>query len=112
MSIEVTTHDDPGNVAAVDIAHVATSLQQLLQERHAILRELEPRAVPSVDVVSYQSAASQRRAVEQITAALARVDAGTYGLCVRCGRGIAPGRLEVVPYAAACIDCQNNADAA
>jgi RNA polymerase-binding protein DksA len=38
--------------------------------------------------------------------ALARVDAGTFGTCVRCGRPIADERLEALPWAARCIDCQ------
>jgi DnaK suppressor protein len=41
-----------------------------------------------------------------VEAALARLDAGTFGACVRCGRPIAPERLEALPWAAHCIDCQ------
>jgi RNA polymerase-binding protein DksA len=41
-----------------------------------------------------------------VEAALARLDAGTFGTCVRCGRPIAPERLEALPWAAQCIDCQ------
>ena len=38
--------------------------------------------------------------------ALARLDAGTFGTCVRCGQQIAPERLEALPWAPRCIDCQ------
>jgi DnaK suppressor protein len=44
--------------------------------------------------------------LEAVEAALARIDAGTFGTCVRCGRPIAPERLEALPWAAHCIDCQ------
>jgi RNA polymerase-binding protein DksA len=44
--------------------------------------------------------------LEAVEAALARLDAGTFGTCVRCGRPIAPERLEALPWAAHCIDCQ------
>jgi DnaK suppressor protein len=44
--------------------------------------------------------------LEAVDAALARIDAGTFGTCVRCGRPIAPERLEALPWAAHCIDCQ------
>jgi len=37
--------------------------------------------------------------------AIARVDAGSYGRCVNCGREIAAARLEARPVAALCIDC-------
>ena len=38
--------------------------------------------------------------------ALARFDAGTFGRCVRCGGPIARDRLEALPWAARCIECQ------
>jgi DnaK suppressor protein len=38
--------------------------------------------------------------------ALARIEDGTYGICVRCGEPIPPGRLEALPWAARCVDCQ------
>ncbi|AUG30929.1 MULTISPECIES: TraR/DksA C4-type zinc finger protein [Microbacterium] len=41
----------------------------------------------------------------EVDAALARVDAGTYGVCVVCGAPIAPGRLEARPMATTCIAC-------
>ena len=47
--------------------------------------------------------------LELVDAALARLDAGTYGPCQRCGRPIAPERLEAIPWAALCIDCQRTA---
>lgn len=45
------------------------------------------------------------RELEQLRAALARLDAGTYGRCTRCGEAIAPERLQALPYAAECIGC-------
>lgn len=46
------------------------------------------------------------RHLADVEAAIARLDAGTYGACVRCGRPIAPERLAALPWAAHCIDCQ------
>ena len=40
----------------------------------------------------------------EIEAALERIEAGTYGRCVTCGRPIDGERLEAVPYATLCID--------
>ena len=48
--------------------------------------------------------------LELVDEALARLDDGTFGACVRCGRPIAPDRLEALPWAARCIDCQRIAD--
>ena len=42
----------------------------------------------------------------RVDAALARIEDGSYGLCVDCGVGIAPARLEAAPDALRCIACQ------
>ncbi|MEV8250061.1 TraR/DksA C4-type zinc finger protein [Microbacterium sp. NPDC076768] len=49
-----------------------------------------------------EAAASE---LHQVDEALARVDAGTYGLCANCGQPIPPGRLEVRPFAEHCVAC-------
>ena len=45
-----------------------------------------------------------------IDAALRRIEEGTYGRCQRCGRQIAPERLEALPYAELCIDCKREVE--
>ncbi|MGZ6272015.1 MAG: TraR/DksA family transcriptional regulator [Candidatus Limnocylindrales bacterium] len=41
-----------------------------------------------------------------VEAALARLEAGTWGRCVSCGDPIGVDRLEALPWADRCIDCQ------
>ncbi len=41
--------------------------------------------------------------------ALARIEDGTYGECVRCGSEVGQARLNARPEAALCIDCANTA---
>ena len=48
--------------------------------------------------------------LELVDAALARLADGTFGTCLRCGKAIAPARLEALPWAAHCIDCQGIVD--
>jgi RNA polymerase-binding transcription factor DksA len=43
--------------------------------------------------------------IEEVDAALARLEAGTYGVCARCGAAIPAERLDAVPWAAHCVDC-------
>ena len=40
----------------------------------------------------------------EIDGALRRIEDGSYGVCVVCGRAIGEERLEAVPYATLCID--------
>ena len=44
--------------------------------------------------------------VSQIDIALERLTEGTYGICDVCEAPIARARLEALPFAALCIDCQ------
>ena len=47
-----------------------------------------------------------------INEALERIDNGTFGTCAGCGKQIAEERLEALPYATRCIDCQRLAERA
>lgn len=45
-----------------------------------------------------------------IESAQQRIGDGSYGTCQRCGKPIASERLEALPFAAYCIDCQEVVD--
>lgn len=49
--------------------------------------------------------ADARARVAEVDAALARIDAGTYGICARCGEPIGEGRLAARPAASVCVCC-------
>jgi len=68
-------------------SQAAAATQVFEQQRDLALRD---RAEQQLDLVE---------------GALARLDAGTFGRCLRCGRPIAPARLEALPWAEHCIDC-------
>ena len=69
-------------------SQAAAASQVFEQQRDLALRDKDQQHLAAVD------------------AALARLDDGTFGTCVRCGRPIAPERLEALAWAAHCIDCQ------
>lgn len=48
--------------------------------------------------------------LRQLDEALARYDAGTYGICERCGREIDIARLEAIPYTPLCLSCAETRD--
>ena len=53
---------------------------------------------------------NERATLLQIENALARMDEGSYGRCANCGQTINVLRLEAVPWARFCIDCQELAE--
>ncbi len=43
--------------------------------------------------------------LQMINNALDRINLGTYGLCIKCGKEIPQERLDALPYALMCISC-------
>ena len=94
----------------------------LLAERARLLEEIgETIIAPGQMTYGSQAAAASQVFAQQrdlalrdrsdqqlvlVDEALARLDDGTFGTCVRCGKPIAAERLEALPWAARCIDCQ------
>jgi DnaK suppressor protein len=48
-----------------------------------------------------------RDQLDQVNNALKRISEGRYGICQRCGKPINEERLEALPFAAFCIECQS-----
>ena len=55
---------------------------------------------------------TQRLEILQIDAALARLEAGEYGVCRDCGGDIDPRRLAALPYALLCTECASHRERA
>ena len=97
----------------------------LVAERSRLLEEIGQAIVAPGQMTYGSQAAAATQVFEQqrdlalrdradhqlqlVDEALARLEAGTFGTCVRCGRPIADERLEALPWAARCIDCQRDA---
>jgi RNA polymerase-binding protein DksA len=52
---------------------------------------------------------SAQHTLEEVEAALGRIDAGTYGVCEVCGKPIGADRLSAIPWARLCIDDKRRA---
>jgi|SRR5579875_372953 len=51
--------------------------------------------------------AQARASVAEIDRALGKIEAGTYGICERCGAEIPEARLQALPHAALCVACKS-----
>lgn len=74
----------------------------LIRRSRALLRA-RPPADPSDPLSSLTDA--ERHELEEIHAALERVERGIYGRCEDCGAKIAAVRLEAVPHERLCASC-------
>jgi DnaK suppressor protein len=54
----------------------------------------------------FSHSSSERSIMQLVDEALARVDDGTFGVCVACENSIQARRLEAVPWTRYCISCQ------
>ena len=52
----------------------------------------------------------ESRLAREVRAALARIEGGSFGICLNCEEEIKPRRLEAVPWAAYCVRCQEAAE--
>ncbi len=51
--------------------------------------------------------ASLREQLEEVNAALEKIEEGTYGICDSCGKQITKKRLGVLPWATLCKECRS-----
>lgn len=104
---------DELRTAALDRAESAiAALAQLTRDRDEPADdEHDPEGVTLSTEWSRLSALVEaaQTEVRQVEDALARWDAGTYGVCASCGRRIPAARLKVRPFAELCVPCAEQA---
>jgi RNA polymerase-binding protein DksA len=102
---------DPDAIRAVllaERAHLAVELGEAIQAPGQMTYGSQAAAATQV-FEQQRDLALRDRSIQQlelVDAALARLEAGKFGTCLRCGKRIAPARLEALPWAAHCIECQ------
>lgn len=94
---------------------VADAINYLHHENAGSMEEEVPEtgmadtATVTVDrEVDYSLEGHSAHVLAEIDRALERIEDGTYGKCVRCGREISEERLEAMPYATLCIECKRS----
>jgi RNA polymerase-binding protein DksA len=85
-----TLYDDAGEETAYD-NHLADTASETYD------RELD-----------YTLEENSEHVLAEIDAALGRIDDGTYGTCTNCQKQIPEERLEALPWATLCINCQRD----
>ena len=100
-------------------ASYVEAAESLLQEAEMLAEDMEPGDIQfdeesgEGDTLNVERerdlalSAQARAAVDEIDRALAKMDAGTYGVCERCGKDIPKARLKALPYASLCVACKS-----
>ncbi|WP_202638921.1 TraR/DksA family transcriptional regulator [Bailinhaonella thermotolerans] len=88
----------------------ASALRDAIRTGEERVRGIDDPATATGAVADTDRISSvMKEKVAAIDAALARIDAGTYGLCVVCGKPIPEARLEFRPMAADHVECASRA---
>ena len=90
-------------------------LAKVLRNRDGITIEKSPDALDEVQNAAERELAirnldRESQLLRSVRAALARINEGTFGTCLHCEEDISPKRLNAVPWAGYCIQCQEIAD--
>jgi RNA polymerase-binding protein DksA len=102
-----------------EIERLTRQRSEVLEDLEHLRADLRSMAEPSADeadVDAYERektwALVQRleRKLESIDHALRIAQNGTYGICENCGDRIDPARLEALPEATLCLDCQRQVE--
>lgn len=83
-------------------------LQELRQQTPGDM--LDAALDASHDEISSQLAEVESRELANIDRALEQMREGRYGICENCDTGIPMARLQALPYATLCIQCQREAE--
>lgn len=90
-------------------------IEQVIRNREAITIEKSPDALDEVQHAAERELAirnldRESNLLRNVRAALRRIDEGIFGVCLHCEEDISPKRLNAVPWAPFCIQCQEQAD--
>jgi DnaK suppressor protein len=90
-----------------EVNHVVQAIQEEVNvnaNTSAAPVHLADIAVEAVDA-DVQVLQNERSILDEINAAIARLDDGTFGKCISCERTISEERLKAIPYASTCVEC-------
>jgi RNA polymerase-binding protein DksA len=101
--------------AQTDVARLEAERLETIKEIEHLRIEMRDMAEPSADEADIDAYEREKtwaliqtlqRKLESIERAIRSAHNGTYGICEGCGDRIDPARLEILPQATHCLQCQ------
>src|SRR5215471_19541129 len=100
--------EDKKNSLSAEIAKTRDAEEETTEES---TQDIADKAVSSYTrEFLYSLSDSDRGTLMQIDQALDRIDEGNYGFCQNCAQPMSEKRLNAVPWAPHCVDCQELAE--
>lgn len=99
----------------IELEQKAEDLRQSLRHFGKIAAERAPEKLEETLLAAERESATHDlertyRLLRQVEVALARFQTGKYGSCLKCQREIPEKRLNAVPWAVYCVECQEEVD--
>ena len=96
-------------------------LEHMREDLMAVVRKKKEEVWPDAEVgdegdvavrsvqrdLVFELTDNERHLLDEVEAALRRIEKGTYGICEANGEKIAVARLKAMPYARYCVNCQS-----
>lgn len=109
-------------LTAAELKEIKKHLLQLKEEAAARLKDKKTMDMPEAEVgdpiddasrsidkeILFELSGNAHNTIEQIEAALRKMDKGIYGCCEYCRQPIPKKRIKALPFARYCVNCQHS----
>lgn len=117
----VTKKTNKEAFTAAEIKALKEHLLKLKEDAQARLKNTKNMDMPEAEVgdeidnagksldkeILFELSGNAHKTIEQIEAALRKIDKGIYGTCEYCRQPISKKRMKALPFARYCINCQH-----
>lgn len=102
MSTPMPTRRTAPDLTPAELIEMADRLEEARQFH---LARLDDGDGSDGDDIRMAMARRSESALEEVEAALNRIDSGTFGVCLSCLGQISVERMEAIPHTAVCVNC-------
>lgn len=109
-------------LTATELKEIKKHLLELKEEATARLKDKKSMDMPEAEVgdpiddasrsidkeILFELSGNAHNTIEQIEAALRKMDKGIYGTCEYCRQPIPKKRIKALPFARYCVNCQHS----
>lgn len=121
----VTKKVNKDALTAAEIKAIKAHLLELREDAAARLKDKKNMDMPDNEVgdpiddasksldkeILFELSGNAHKTLDQIEAALRKIDKGIYGICEYCRQPIPKKRIKALPFARYCINCQHTTEA-